>query len=47
VKFLYDITEPILQPVRERLPQTGMMDFSPLVVFLGISVLSQLIAIAA
>ena len=47
VKFLYDITEPILQPVRERLPQTGMMDFSPLVVFLGISVLSQLMAIAA
>ena len=47
VRFLYDITEPVLQPVRELLPQTGMMDFSPLVVFLGISVLSQLIAIAA
>ncbi len=47
VKFLYDITEPVLQPVRELLPQTGMMDFSPLVVFLGISVLSQVIAIAA
>jgi uncharacterized protein YggT (Ycf19 family) len=37
----------VLQPIRELLPQTGMMDFSPLVVFLGITVLSQLIAIAA
>ena len=47
VKLLFDITEPVLQPIRELLPQTGMMDFSPLVVFLGITVLSQLIAIAA
>ncbi|HLV34103.1 MAG TPA: YggT family protein [Spirillospora sp.] len=43
IQFLYDITEPVLQPVRNVLPQTGMMDFSPLIVFLGISVLMTLL----
>jgi YggT family protein len=46
IQFLYDVTEPVLQPVRQVLPQTGMIDFSPLVVFLGISVLMQLIRFA-
>ena len=43
VRILYDVTEPILRPIRNMLPQTGMMDFSPLIVFLVISVLLQLI----
>ena len=43
VQFLYQITEPVLQPIRNLLPQTGMMDFSPLVVFLAISVLMTLL----
>lgn len=43
VRFLYDVTEPILKPVRDLLPQTGMVDFSPLVVFLGITVVMQLL----
>ncbi len=43
VQLLYDITEPILRPIRSALPQTGMVDFSPLVVFLGISVLMQIL----
>ncbi len=43
VRFLYDVTEPVLQPVRNMLPQTGMIDFSPLIVFLGISVLMTLV----
>jgi YggT family protein len=43
VRLLYDITEPVLRPVRERLPQNGPMDFSPLVVFLGIYVLMTLL----
>ena len=46
VQFLYDVTEPVLQPIRNVLPQTGMMDFSPIVVFLGISILLQLIRFA-
>jgi YggT family protein len=43
VQLLFDVTEPVLRPIRNALPQTGMMDFSPLVVFLGISVLMTLI----
>jgi YggT family protein len=43
VQLLFDVTEPILQPIRNMLPPTGMMDFSPLIVFLAISVLLQLI----
>lgn len=48
VQFLYDITEPVLAPVRQFLnqmmPQSGMMiDFSPLVVFLILRVMIILI----
>ena len=43
VRFIYDVTEPILKPIRQMLPQTGMMDFSPLVVFLIITVLMQVL----
>lgn len=44
IQFLYDITEPVLRPVREMLPQTGMIDLSPLVVFLVIQVLLRLLS---
>ena len=40
IQFLYDITEPVLRPIREMLPPTGMFDFSPLIVFLIIQVLA-------
>lgn len=39
IRFLFDVTEPVLRPIRNVLPQTGMMDFSPLVAFLIIMVL--------
>ncbi len=42
-RFLYQATEPLLAPIRNALPQMGGIDLSPLVVFLGISVLMQLI----
>lgn len=37
--FLVQVTEPILAPVRRLMPQTGMFDFSPLVVILVLGVL--------
>lgn len=37
--FLIQTTEPILGPVRRLLPQTGMFDFSPLIVLLVLGVL--------
>jgi YggT family protein len=32
--FLISMTEPLLAPIRRLLPQTGMMDFSGLIVLL-------------
>jgi YggT family protein len=34
VRFLYRVTEPVLRPVRHRLPVMGGLDLSPLVVIL-------------
>ncbi len=36
--FLIQMTEPILAPVRKVMPQTGMFDFTPLVVMLILGV---------
>lgn len=43
VRFIYDLTEPVLAPVREVLPQGMGMDFSPLIVFFGIQVLVRVL----
>ena len=43
VGFLYDITEPVLAPVRNAIPAMGGFDFSPIIVFIGLQVLSSLI----
>lgn len=45
VQLLYRVTEPVLQPVRQLLPQTSGIDFSPLIVFLLISVLMRFIPV--
>lgn len=44
-RFLYGATEPILAPVRRALPRTGVLDFSPLVVMLALTVLLRLVAL--
>ena len=41
--FLYSITEPVLGPIRNALPSIGMFDLSPIVVILGIQVLTRVI----
>ena len=33
VTFIYRLTEPLLRPIRRRMPDTGVIDFSPLVAF--------------
>jgi YggT family protein len=30
-RFLYETTEPLLSPIRRVLPQTGMIDLSPMI----------------
>ena len=34
VRFLYRVTEPVLRPVRHRMPMMGGLDLSPMVVIL-------------
>lgn len=43
VQFLYEITEPVLKPIRDQLPQTMMFDLSPLIVLLIIQVIRILL----
>ncbi|MDJ0756766.1 MAG: YggT family protein [Ardenticatenaceae bacterium] len=39
VRFIYNATEPLLAPIRQLLPPAGGLDFSPLILLVGISVL--------
>lgn len=43
VKFLYQATEPVLGPIRRALPPMNGLDLSPLVVLIGISVLTRML----
>jgi YggT family protein len=43
VKIIYQLTEPLLAPIRRLLPQGGGMDFSPLVAFIVILVAEQIV----
>jgi len=49
VRFLYEVTEPVLAPIRaflrQQFPQSGMMDFSPIAAWVIILVLIQVIAV--
>jgi YggT family protein len=40
--FVVSATEPILAPVRRALPSTGMVDFSPVIVLIVLSILLRL-----
>lgn len=40
--FLYRITEPLLRPIRNVLPNLGGLDISPIVLVLGLSFLRSL-----
>ncbi|WP_439815661.1 YggT family protein [Zavarzinia sp. CC-PAN008] len=42
-EVLYRLTEPVLRPIRNLLPNMGGLDLSPIVVFLGIWFLQMLI----
>lgn len=42
--FLYTMTEPLLRPIRRRMPNTGGLDLSFLVLWFGIILLQLVIA---
>jgi len=44
VTILYDITEPILDPLRRVIPRLGMIDITPLVAIILIQVIGNLAA---
>jgi len=44
VKIIHNLTEPVLYQIRRKLPVTyGGIDFSPIIIFLGIIFLQQFI----
>ncbi len=47
VNFLFQATEPVLKPVRDALPQGQGIDFSPIVVFISIMVLQNVLYLIA
>ncbi len=47
VQVLYGLTEPVLEPVRRIIPPLGMMDISPVVVFVALRILQGVLLRAA
>lgn len=43
VRFLINITEPVLRPVRQMLPANSGMDFSPLIVLVGLMLIRMVL----
>jgi len=44
VNFVYQVTEPVLAPIRSVLPSTGMLDFSPMVAILLVEVVTRVLS---
>ncbi|HHT9104680.1 MAG TPA: YggT family protein [Candidatus Wujingus californicus] len=44
IRFLYKITDPVLNPVRKLIPPFKGIDFSPIIVFFALGILKQLIS---
>jgi YggT family protein len=41
--IIYQVTEPVMGPVRRLIPTIGMIDISPIVVFFGLRILQSAI----
>jgi YggT family protein len=44
-RFLHDTTEPLLAPIRRFLPQTGMVDLSPMVLGMLLLILMRVVLV--
>ena len=42
-QMLFRVTEPIIEPIRRVMPNTGMMDLSPMAAIIVLIVMSQLV----
>ncbi len=45
VHLIYQLTEPVLAPIRRLLPQSSGMDFSPIVAFIVLLVAEQVVIV--
>ena len=43
VRIVHQLTEPLLSPIRRLLPQSGALDFSPIVAFVVLIVAEQIV----
>lgn len=43
IRFIYEVTEPIMAPFRRLMPTAGGIDFSPMVVFFVLQLLQSLV----
>lgn len=43
IEFVYNVTDPVLSRIREVLPSVQGIDFSPMVLLFGISILTRLL----
>lgn len=45
VSFVYNVTEPVLRPIRNLMPAGLMIDFSPMIVFLFLPLVKSIVII--
>ncbi|MBI3958409.1 MAG: YggT family protein [Chloroflexi bacterium] len=43
VQLLLQVTDPVLEPARRLIPSIGMIDISPIVVFIALSIIRDLL----
>lgn len=43
VRLLFQITDPVLEPARKLIPPIGMIDISPIVVFIVLGIVQDLL----
>jgi len=43
VKFVYQVTEPVLRPFRQLMSRRSVIDFSPILAFLALQIVRQII----
>lgn len=43
VQMLIQVTDPVLEPARRLIPPIGMIDISPIVVFIALSIIQDLL----
>jgi YggT family protein len=43
VRFIYDVTEPVMAPFRKIIPSTGGLDFSPIITVLAVEFIRRIV----